>query len=102
MGSRVVCRAVGGEQLERREPDAVEPRRGPAVPAVGGGERVGVDLPPTGPLQQLADVEAGRRRGGQPGHRRRQRRPRRGTDSGVLVPQQLPGLRAPRQQLGID
>ena len=92
-----------GEQLERREPDPVQPVGRPAVAPVGGGEGGGVGRPGPGAREQARPrrarprppARAPRRR---PGSAARAAAP----DRRVLVPQQLPGLGAPGQQLGVE
>src|ERR1017187_4554849 len=99
----VVVRGVlGGKDLERGEPDAVQAVGGPAVPPVGGSERVRVGRPGLYPVEQCPHVRTpvqgllqDRRRGGQGGPRGR-------ADGSVLVPQQSLGLGGPGQQFAVE
>ncbi|GGS63695.1 hypothetical protein GCM10010238_60920 [Streptomyces griseoviridis] len=84
--------ALDGEELERREPYAVQAPGRPAGAAVGVGERGGVGGPPALPLQQAGGVHAPRGGALQRGQRAREDGSRGGADRRVLGAQ--------RQRLG--
>ena len=90
------------QQLERRDTHPGQPIGRPAVTPVGIGEGGGVQLSGAGALEEVADVETGRRSLAEHADRHRKRRARGRADGRVLVPEQLPGLGAPGQQLGIQ
>src|SRR5580693_3565968 len=97
--------AVGGEQLERRHPDTIQPRCVPAVTPVRGDEPLRITQPRTSTVEQLCrgGGDGGGRGGGggiargEPPQRRyrgRQRSARRRAGGGVLIAQQLGRLDA--------
>ncbi len=94
--------ALDGEDLEGGQADAVQAVGGPAVAAVGVRERGGVGGPFAGAGQQAGHVDAPRRRAPQCGQRAREHRAGRGTDGGVLRPQQPGRLQRPRHQLRVQ
>ena len=79
------------------------PARRPAVAPVRGGERLGVGRAGPGPRRAASPTSSPAAAAcAERGDRGRQRRARRRADRRVLVAHQLLGLRAPRQQLGVE
>ncbi len=98
----VVDGALGGQDLEGGQPHSFQSVHRPAVPPVGGGERLGVGGAGGGPGGERPRVHAPRGRPGEQARGLGQGGPRRGPDRGVLVPQQIPGLDRPGHQLTVE
>ena len=94
--------ALGGQQVERRQPEVVHRADRPAVAAVGVGEGPRRRRPRSRSVGQRRDVHAAGRRPGEQRLGLREAGAGRGADRRVLAGEQRLRLGGPRHQLGVQ